>query len=170
MGLSMITVRTFQPDEAHLFRAIRLEALLRAPDSFGSTHAEEAALEEAHFRRRLENDHVWGAFDGETCVGMAGFEREGSIRKRHKGTLRGMYVAPEARGLGAGEALVQAVLEHAAGVGVQTVLLTVKAVNLSARRLYERMGFAAYGVEPRSLHIGDDYFDDVLMHRDVRGL
>jgi len=43
----------------------------------------------------------------------------------------------------------------------------VASAHLPARKLYEAMGFEAYGVEPRSLKLfretGVEYVDDVLM-------
>jgi hypothetical protein len=39
----------------------------------------------------------------------------------------------------------------------------VASAHLPARKLYESLGFQAYGVEPRSLKIGTGYVDDVLM-------
>jgi hypothetical protein len=39
----------------------------------------------------------------------------------------------------------------------------VASAHLPAKKLYEALGFEAYGVEPRSLKIGTEYVDDVLM-------
>jgi hypothetical protein len=33
--------------------------------------------------------------------------------------------------------------------------------HLPARKLYEALGFPAYGIEPRSLKISTEYVDDV---------
>jgi ribosomal protein S18 acetylase RimI-like enzyme len=82
----------------------------------------------------------------------------------HRGALWGMYVRPEARGKGLGAALVRRILDDASGQ-VEQMHLTVVASNGPAQRLYERMGFASYGVEPRSLMIDGSYFDEIMMVR-----
>jgi len=117
-----------------------------------------------HFRQRLADTAVFGAFVDERVVGMAGFMRESSQKERHKGFLWGMYVEPAARRYRIGAALVQAVLDHAAGE-VEQVRLAVSHGNAAAIGLYERLGFMAYGHEPRSLKGPDGYSDDVLMVR-----
>lgn len=96
---------------------------------------------------------------------MAGFRRETSPKERHKGLLWGMYVAPDARRYRIGAALVQAVLDHAAGE-VEQVRLAVSQANAAAIGLYEQLGFVAYGHEPRSLKSpAGVYSDDLLMVR-----
>ena len=161
----MITVRRLEPHEGALFRQIRLEALTRSPEGFASTADEEGAKSPAYFSGRLvEGGAVFAAFDGTTCVGMAGFGQEAGWQKAHKATLWGMYVAPEARGTGAAEALIGAVMDHGRANGVELLQLTVKSVNQRAWRVYERLGFERWGLEPRSLRSPDgEYFDDVHM-------
>jgi hypothetical protein len=57
---------------------------------------------------------------------------------------------------------------HARAQGVEQVLLTVKAANERAWRVYERLGFTRWGVEPRALRSpGGEYFDDVHMWKPV---
>jgi GNAT superfamily N-acetyltransferase len=107
---------------------------------------------------------IFGAFLEERIVGMAGFYRESSPKERHKGMLWGMYVEPAARRFRLGAGLVQAVLDHAAGE-VEQVRLAVSYGNAAAVGLYERLGFVAYGHEPRALKGPSGYSDDLLMVR-----
>ena len=46
--------------------------------------------------------------------------------------------------------------------GMEQITLVASA-DLPAQRLYRALGFESYGLEPRSLKIGNDYVDDVLM-------
>ena len=117
-----------------------------------------------HFRAAVANTAVFGAFLEGRIVGMAGFFRESSPKERHKGMLWGMYVIPDARRFRLGAALVQTVLDHAAGE-VEQVRLAVSHGNTAAIGLYERLGFIAYGHEPRALKGPDGYSDDILMVR-----
>ena len=159
-----MTIRRLKPADAEAYRAIRLAALKAAPESFSSTYEAEVDRPIEHFGRRVADTAIFGAFADEQLVGMAGFMRESSPRERHKGLLWGMYVAPAARRYRIGAALVQAVLDHAAGE-VEQVRLAVSHGNTAAIGLYERLGFVAYGHEPRSLKGLGGYSDDVLMVR-----
>jgi RimJ/RimL family protein N-acetyltransferase len=47
------------------------------------------------------------------------------------------------------------------------VQLTVVAGNETARRLYAGLGFEEYGLEKKALKLGDRYFDEILMAKDL---
>ena len=159
-----IVIRRLTNDEGALYRAIRLEALTVSADFFASAYEDEAGHDDAWFAAHMAGAPVWAAFDGDTPIGMAGCNRHLGTKKAHKATLWGMYVAPSARGQGVAEGLIQSILAHAAEVGCEQVLLTCMRGNDRAVRLYERMGFVQYGVEPNALKAGEGrYFDDIQM-------
>jgi RimJ/RimL family protein N-acetyltransferase len=54
--------------------------------------------------------------------------------------------------------VVGAVIEHARGEVAQ-LCATVALVNRPARRLYRKLGFEPYGLEPRGLKVGERYLD-----------
>ena len=56
-----------------------------------------------------------------------------------------MFVRPEARGHGVGEALIAAVLDWARARNATSVHLWVTETNKAARLLYERCGFSLTG-------------------------
>lgn len=159
-------VRRLETADAAVYRAIRLEGLERHPEAFGAAFEEEALHPLAWFEARLASSAVFGAWDGGALLGIAGLGVQGSAKQAHKGFLWGMYVRKGARGRGIGTALVEAVLDHARG-RVEHVDLRVVTVNETARRLYERHGFTAYGTERHALKIGDRYFDEVMMVRET---
>jgi ribosomal protein S18 acetylase RimI-like enzyme len=107
-------------------------------------------------------DIVFGAFDGTTLVGKAGFMVEKGLKERHKGFMCGVYVAPSWRGRGIAERLVQAILEHAER-HVLVLRSAVTASNANAARLYHKLGFETYGVGPLALRVGGRYVDDELI-------
>ncbi len=84
------------------------------------------------------------------------------MKTRHRAVIWGMYVDPEARGLGAGALLLSSLIDHARG-RVEDVTLTVAAHNEAAVRLDGRFGFIAYGLDPGALKLGNDYIDERLM-------
>ncbi|WP_406717359.1 N-acetyltransferase family protein [Streptomyces althioticus] len=79
----------------------------------------------------------------------------------------GLVVAEEARGKGAGRALVRAAVEEARRRGARRITLRVLGPNTVARTLYTSEGFAVEGVLPGEFHVGGRYVDDVLMGRSL---
>ena len=163
-----IDIRRLGPGDADLYRTVRMEALERCPEAFASTLEIEAARPPEAFAERLSASAVFVAFDGGEPLGMAGFYRHDTPKMAHKGVLWGMYVRPEARGRKIARRLVEAVIAHAAGE-VEILQLAVTTSNAAARALYAGLGFVEYGVERHSLKVGDRYWDDVLMAKDLAG-
>jgi RimJ/RimL family protein N-acetyltransferase len=155
-------IRRLEPADAALYREIRLEALQKNPEAFGSTFEREDAQPLSWFEAAIGHADVFGAFLDGKLAGIAGFSaREGS-KQAHKGVLWAMYVCDVARGCGLGKQLVGAVLAHARG-RVEMVQLTVVSENEAACRLYRSMGFVEYGYEKRALKQNGRYFDEFLM-------
>jgi ribosomal protein S18 acetylase RimI-like enzyme len=167
MNPGQITVRRLLPEEAEVFRSIRLEALATSPEAFATTWAKAAADPLARFAQSLTEAAVFGVFLAGEIAGMAGLYREQGERKQHRGMLWGMYVRPAAQGRGLGRALLRAVLAHAESE-LEQVHLVVVSDNEPARRLYESEGFSAYGLEPHALKQGQRYLDEILMVRLLR--
>ena len=103
---------------APAFAALRLRGLMEHPPHFGEDITEFAATALETHRQRLaflpENAIVYGAFlDGE-MVGIGGLYRRAGRRKvRHRAELFGMYVQPQVRRRGIGQALLRALVHHA---------------------------------------------------------
>ncbi len=134
----MVLVRETMLADWQALRDIRLHALRDAPYAFGSTYAREATFEEAEWRRRAARDGSFMAFLPEVGpAGLAGgFQAEAGPVE-----LVAMFVRPQARGRGVGEALIDAVIAWARQKDAASVHLWVTETNQPARRLYERCGF-----------------------------
>mgnify|MGYP001064013631 CR=1 FL=1 len=74
-----------------------------------------------------------------------------------------MYTAPEWRGTGVADALLEACASYARGLGVRVLRLGVATHNPSAIQLYLRCGYTVYGIEPESLYVDGVYYDELLM-------
>ncbi|MFB0619957.1 N-acetyltransferase family protein [Streptomyces sp. AGS-58] len=83
----------------------------------------------------------------------------------HVLAVQGFVVAEEARGQGAGRALIRAAVAEARGRGARRLTLRVLGHNTPARRLYESEGFAVEGVLPEEFCLDGTYVDDILMGR-----
>ena len=159
------TIRRLGPADAALWREIRLAALHSAPEAFGQTFEHASAQPFEHFERAVSGPHpIFAAEIHGGLVGSAGFYVMDGPKTSHRGQLWGMFVAPEHRKAGIGKALIEAVLGYARG-RVDQVHLTVVAENAGAYRLYRRMGFQAYGLEPRALRYNGRDYDEILMVR-----
>ena len=140
-----VTIRRLSPDEWEAFREVRLAALRDAPYAFGSTYERERTADENNWRERLANRAQFAAeLEGE-IVGTVG----GIASDDTSAALISMWVAPRARGKGAGARLVDAVLDWAKEAGYGSVRLWVTDGNVAAERLYMRSGFTRTGaVQP----------------------
>ena len=166
--MAVMLRRLTEPDAA-AFRVLRLRALQESPAAFGSSYEETKHQPEGFFAQLLRfkpeapHDFFLGAFDP-ALIGMVGFRRETRMKTRHKGVIISMYIAPEARGHGTGRTLLEeAIAEARAQPGLEQIGLMVVATNVAAKRLYKGCGFETYGVEPRALKLGDNYYDEELM-------
>jgi GNAT superfamily N-acetyltransferase len=165
-------IRLLTADDAEAWWHLRFEALRNDPVSFADSTEEHLTTTVETARKRLgagdpARNFVVGAFADGKLAGTAGFYRSAHIKERHKGHVWGVYVRPESRGKGMARALMQEIVRRARGIGGLEQILLVASAHLPARKLYEAMGFEAYGVEPRSLKLfretGVEYVDDVLM-------
>ena len=161
-------IRRLEPSDAALYREIRLEALQKNPEAFGSTFERENAQPLSWFEAAVGRADIFGAFLDGRLAGIAGFSVQEGSKQAHKGLLWAMYVRDVARGSGLGKILVAAVLEHARG-RVEMVQLTVVSENVAAHRLYSAMGFVEYGYEKRALKQDGRYYDEFLMVKFLDG-
>lgn len=158
------TIEPIQIHAANGLRALRIEALYAHPDCFGSSPEEAEKQSDDVYSELAAAGCIIGCFNRQgELAGMAGLAA-GSIRKaRHRATLWGVYIKPELRGLGAGEAMVRAAVALAQPP-IEDVMLTVSLQNVSAIKLYQRIGFERYAVDQRALKLSDGtYVDEMLM-------
>jgi len=170
-----VSVRRLGAGDAALYRELRQRALAEHPEAFSSSVEDEARVAPDLLARRLAprpevpHDAVFGAFEGDRLIGLAGLAVDPRAKVRHRGRVFGMYVARECAGRGVGAMLLAALIEHARrAVELDSLVLTVTAGNDSARRLYERAGFASFGLEPGAVRVDGLAFDKVHMVRWLR--
>ena len=163
-----IIIRKLQPHESAIYREVRLACLKNVPQYFGSTFEEEILNRKFMFETFIENDspdHVmFGAFDDKRLIGITGFNRMARQRAMHRGEVVQVYVDSNYRGQNIGEKLIRRVLEYAFALdGIEQVQLSVIAGNQTAIKLYEKIGFKTFGVQPRYFKVGETYMDQQFM-------
>jgi ribosomal-protein-alanine N-acetyltransferase len=73
-----------------------------------------------------------------------------------EGEITRVVVQQQWRGRGIGETLLQAALRDCAGRGATALFLEVRRGNVTAQRLYTRLGFVEVGQRPRYYDDGED--------------
>jgi len=82
--------------------------------------------------------------------------------RAHAGTL-GIGLIPSARQRGIGTRLMRAAIDTAWASGLTRIELTVRADNLHAKALYERLGFHVEGLKRRAFRVDGVYADSWAM-------
>lgn len=142
-----MTIRPVRPEEHEALGRLTADAYLG--DGLLDFDAGDPYLSELRaVGRRVAGAEVLVAVsaDGERLLGGVTYAAPGSpwadIAAPDEAEFRMLAVAREARGQGAGEALVRACVERArAAEGVGSLVLSTQAGMLSAHRIYRRLGF-----------------------------
>lgn len=156
-------VRRLTATDAAAYQALRLEGFALHPLQFRVAPEDESHLSLQAVGERLATTFVAGGFHDDELTGIGGLTRFEGAKLRHRALLWGMYVRERSRGHGLADELVRILLAEARSQGIAQVLLTVAAENQRARGLYERWGFAVYGIEPRAIKVGQEFIDEALM-------
>ena len=93
----MVTVRLLVPDDTEQFKALRLLAVDNAPTAIWPTREEELArpIEEIAGRiRSTPTQAVFGAFERDVLIDIAGVRRESLRQVSHKTTTWGVFFNP----------------------------------------------------------------------------
>jgi len=131
----------------------------------GLTESEERE----YLARVAESDNSLAIFAvvDDTIVGSLTFDGGRRPRLRHMGEF-GISVAQEFAGLGIGRALIEYMIDWAERGGVvRKINLKVRADNVGAIRLYQRMGWVHEGRTTRDTLIDGEFNDCLLMGRAV---
>lgn len=154
--IGSMTVRNVRSDEWNLWRDLRFEALLDAPDAFVETltiarsRPEDSWIEYAGSAGTQVRQLLF-AEENNMPVGMMAVIQSAS--ERSQVNVVSMWVKPGARGRGHGRALVEAAIAWAQGRGAKKVVLRVTETCGTAIRLYTGMGFSDTG-ERAPLRVG----------------
>lgn len=142
--------------DAPRYRELMLEAYVEAADAFTSTADERRAQPTSWWIDRIAAPsglaQSFGAFEQGQLIGTVALEYSAKPKTSHGALVIGMYVRLAGRRRGAGRGLMQAVVAEARSrPELRLLRLTVTEGNAAAIRLYESLGFSAWGTEPQAI-------------------
>jgi ribosomal protein S18 acetylase RimI-like enzyme len=171
-----VTIRRLLGRDWPAYRALRLRSLADAPYAFGSSLALEESWRPELWMARLTAAETSGrdcpliaeAVQGQDQASAdASAAALGLVYAKCDAEQAGvvnlfqMWVAPEARGRGVAQALLQASVAWARSIGAQSVRLGVVCGNDAAARLYRRAGFRDVGA-PEPLRPGSAALEQTM--------
>jgi RimJ/RimL family protein N-acetyltransferase len=168
MNEPKIEYRPVNPSESKKYRALRLECLQKAKDNFGATYEESVNNPELFFESAIKSEDVYnkiyGAFDGNELIAICGYRRESGIKTRHRALLVQVYTKPEYRGKNISYKLMKFMIDKLfEDESMQQITLGVVSDNISAVKVYERLGFTEYGLHKNYFKDGNIFRHERLM-------
>lgn len=165
MAESGAIIRKLQaPDDAELWRSIRLRALREAPTAFAWPADIAEGWPLSRFESQLKTAHCFVSLEDDRPAGCLGYYTHASPVLAHRAHVFGTFVAEEHRGKGLGKRMFEAMFD-AASETVAQFELEVGCDNLAALGLYLSAGFRIIGQIPSATIIEGIVRDDYLMHR-----
>jgi RimJ/RimL family protein N-acetyltransferase len=164
-------IRRLTEVDVPAYLALRREMLADAPWAFASSPEDDHALAPDNLARAVASadQAIVGAFgDAGALVGAAGLYRDPHRKMAHRARIWGVYITPSARGRGLGASLMTATLDVARPwPGVTSAGLSVSERAVAAIRLYQRLGFRQWGLEPGALVWEGRAYDEIHMVVDL---
>ncbi|MGD9790419.1 MAG: N-acetyltransferase family protein [Phycisphaerales bacterium] len=162
-------VRSLGAGDESAYIAIRREMLADSPWAFAASAEDDRGLQAGFLERiaREGTNVIMGEFarslEGEiNLVGVAGVHTLSHRKMAHRAHVWGVYVSPKARGHGVGERVMRGVIDAARRwPSVTSLGLSASVKSLGAIRLYERLGFVRWGVEPGAVVLNGEAIDEV---------
>lgn len=150
------------------FRDIRIESAQNCPETFRATVEDMENKTTQDFQDHIsgaqQGDFIVGAFLRGELVGVAALYHESYEKLSHKATIGSLYVKPQYRKMGIATKLLNEVVQRAKDAeGIRHINLSVITTNISAVKLYEKLGFVSYGNEPNSVYVNGAYYDEQFL-------
>lgn len=142
MSEMSFTIVHAEPSDWETYRAIRLRSLREEPAAYASQYEIERHYRADLWKQWMANGGTFLAFDDDqVLVGTATGMRAGDADT----LVVGMYVAPEARGQGCAQLLLDAIADLATQRQDGRLVLEVSESNLRAASCYRSYGFVETG-------------------------
>ena len=166
-------IRQLETADSKQYYKIRLLGLELHPEAFGTGAEDWSKVTDEQIISLLQSsnrdDFILGNFENGELVGVIGLKREKKNSVKHKGTVWGLIVLPEFRNKGLGAKLVTALIEKAsAHEELKFIRAVVTNTPANSIDIFVSQGFGKYGVEPRGIKKGNDFFDQTYLGLKLR--
>jgi RimJ/RimL family protein N-acetyltransferase len=165
-----LEIRQLTPADAAAYIVVRREMLADSPWAFTASPEDDRGLATAEVEPLLArtDNAIVGAIerrgDDVRIVGTAGIMCNRHRKLAHRAHIWGVYVSPSARGRQVGFRLVISALQIArTWPGVTSAGLSASDRSQDAIRLYRRLGFRQWGIEPAAVMLDGHAYDEVHM-------
>jgi len=165
MIITRLTSKDYDP-----FYSLRLASLEECPEEFATDAQSWRNAPRETINKLLMNSEerpdmpIFGAWNGDALVGLAGLNRDVRPSVMHKSTLWGLYVTPDQRKQGVGQALLEETIKAARETpDLRLIRAVVTVTSQEALSLLERMDFKRYGHEPEAKRWNDTFYDQVYL-------
>ena len=118
--------------------------------------------------RALPTARMVTAYDGPRLVGLGYWARLDYPVLSGNAEVRKVMTHPDVRGRGIARAVTTALVDDARAAGVEVLTLDCRGNNHGALALYADLGFVTTGRRPDFIAVGEERFDQVLLHLDLR--
>jgi len=166
----LVIIRKLLGSDYDSFHTMRIGMLeLNARDyTAGASDWRNASQEQimSYLRENEEgsDNFVLGAFRDGELVGMLGFRRETRATVRHKGSTWGLFAKPGLENVEVEKLLLAEAIKTVRSYADFEYIRTVQNVsNIEKIDLFLALGFKKYGLEERSMRVGQQYFDQVYL-------
>jgi len=141
----------------HQTTLLEPQNLLQDPETWQHSLADEK-------ENIKSNDLYLVTIDGNQIVGSLIFVRGEYRKNKHAGQFE-IFIRQEFRGKGIGQKLIKELLKWAKQHKIKRIELEVWGNNLSAIKLYKKIGFTTEGRKKKAYKINSKYVDGIIMSK-----
>ncbi|WP_339052595.1 N-acetyltransferase [Candidatus Lariskella endosymbiont of Epinotia ramella] len=155
-------IRLLEQKDWEIWKQFRLETLQNEPENFESSYEDELHWPDSKFQDMLTNNDIFATFVNNSLASCAAFYQMHRSKTKHRGVIWSVYTKPEYRRMGIASILLNEIINKTRE-RVSQLHLNCLTYNTSAIELYKKHGFRIYGIEPKSIKVNNEFFDEYLM-------
>jgi phosphinothricin acetyltransferase len=160
------TLRSANPADIPAITAIYRDAVLNGTASYEITSPAEQEMSE-RFAAIVAKGYPYIAATGETG-GLLGYAYASAFRTRpaYRWIVEdSIYLAPESRGLGIGEALLAALIERSEALGFRQMIAVIGGAHPASVALHRKAGFSETGLLKGTGYKHGRWLDTMMMQK-----
>lgn len=161
----MLTLRNATPDDAHAIAAIWNPIIRDTVITFNPLERVPDEIAAIIVTRQREGRAFLVAEENGACLGFASYDQFRPGPGNARSMEHTINLAPQARGKGAGRALLIALEDHARAAGHHLMIAAITGSNTGSIGFHETLGYFHVGIMPQLGWKFGIYHDLVLMQK-----